>query len=224
MLLAAAACMIGTTAQSQDVYKQSGGENNIEVQFAPFGGSPISIGGIRYRKFTSATTAWRADVFLGFSSNTTIDGELPPIIDGNELTNGTMTTNTFNIQVSPGLEWHLPGTDRLSPYYGAVADIGFGRTADVFDTRNEAGTEFERFGRSTSGNFLIGLNGVGGFDYYFAHNIYLGAEIGFGVAARFNLAEKFIPEDGDTFTSTGNGSSISLGPNVVSRLRLGILF
>jgi hypothetical protein len=65
---------------------------------------------------------------------------------------------------------------------------------------------------------------VAGFDYYFHDNIYLGTEIGFGVAYRTELARKDIPEEGDTVTKKPNGSSLGFGPNVVARIRLGILF
>src|SRR2546430_14603264 len=64
-LLALGASMFIATADAQ---KQSGGENNLEVQFAPLSGTPISIGGIRYRKFSSdGTSAWRINLFVGKS-------------------------------------------------------------------------------------------------------------------------------------------------------------
>ena len=70
LIIAAAALFIGSTASAQDVMKQTGGEQNLEFLFAPLGGSPIGINGIKYRSFTSATTAWRASVFLGLNSET----------------------------------------------------------------------------------------------------------------------------------------------------------
>ena len=57
LIIAAAALFIGSTASAQDVMKQTGGEQNLEFLFSPLGGSPIGINGIKYRKFTSATTA-----------------------------------------------------------------------------------------------------------------------------------------------------------------------
>jgi hypothetical protein len=76
--VAAIAFTFGVQAQDGGIMKQQGGENNIELQLAPLGGSPISIGGIKYRKFTTATTAIRADVFLGFNNSTDVT-EVPDV-------------------------------------------------------------------------------------------------------------------------------------------------
>ena len=51
-MIALGACMFTATADAQ---KQTGGENNLQVLFAPLGGSPISLngGGISFRKVAS---------------------------------------------------------------------------------------------------------------------------------------------------------------------------
>lgn len=218
-LFAAAAMFIGTAANAQDVYKQTGGEQNIEVLFAPLGGSPIGINGIKYRKFTSATTAWRAEVFLGFSSSTDIGTELNSNFEPVEVKD---RSSNFDIVLSPGLEWHLPGTDRLSPYYGAVLNIGLSRSTDrseflVVDDVEEMTTK--------NGSLSLGLAGVGGFDFYFADNIYMGAEIGvgFGFTSDSDTVMESTVSGSDT-VETPNGSSLDFGPIVQGRIRLGILF
>jgi opacity protein-like surface antigen len=216
LLFAAAAMFIGTAANAQDVYKQTGGEQNIEVLFAPLGGSPIGINGIKYRKFTSATTAWRAEVFLGFSSSTDITGLTA---DEDELRD---RSSAFDIVLSPGLEWHLPGTDRLSPYYGGVVNIGFNTSRDRSEFEGADGIEENT---TKNGSLSLGLAGVGGFDYYFADNIYLGAEIGvgFGFTSDFDTVSETTVEGVDN-VETPNGSSLNFGPIVQGRIRLGILF
>jgi opacity protein-like surface antigen len=219
-LFAAAAMFIGTAANAQDVYKQTGGEQNIEVLFAPLGGSPIGINGIKYRKFTSATTAWRAEVFLGFSSSTDIRTELNSNFEPVELDD---KANSFDLVLSPGLEWHLPGTDRLSPYYGAVLNIGFSRTNDKseFLGASDAIEEMD----TKNGSLNLGLAGVGGFDFYFADNIYMGAEIGvgFGFTNEFDTVMESTVSGSET-VETPNGSSLNFGPIVQGSIRLGILF
>lgn len=212
-LITATACFIGSATQAQDVYKQTGGEKNIEALFAPFGGSPIGINGIKYRTFTDATTALRAEVFLGFGSTSTETSM--------EGVAGTSSTSSFDIELNPGIEFHLPGTDRLSPYYGGVLQIGFNREAQNFEADDvDAETS------TTDGAFRLGLFGVGGFDYYFAHNIYLGAEIGFGLGftSNFDTVTETTANNETTTTEAPNGSSFDLGPAAVGRLRLGILF
>jgi hypothetical protein len=218
-LFAAAAMFIGTAANAQDVYKQTGGEQNIEVLFAPLGGSPIGINGIKYRKFTSATTAWRAEVFLGFSNSTDIGTDFNSSGEPVEVKD---RSSAFDIVLSPGLEWHLPGTDRLSPYYGAVANIGLSRSTErsefVPDNSVEENT-------TKNGSLSLGLAGVGGFDFYFADNIYMGAEIGvgFGFTSLSDTVQESTVSGSET-VETPNGSSLDFGPIVQGRIRLGILF
>jgi hypothetical protein len=219
-LFAAAAMFIGTAANAQDVYKQTGGEQNIEVLFAPLGGSPIGINGIKYRKFTSATTAWRAEVFLGFSSATTVSTEFDSNFEPVELND---KSSSFDIVLSPGLEWHLPGTDRLSPYYGAVLNIGYSTSTDKseFLAPNDDIEE----NTTKNGSLGLGLAGVGGFDFYFADNIYMGAEIGvgFGFNSDFDTVMESTVSGSET-VETPNGSSLNFGPIVQGSIRLGILF
>ncbi len=218
MILALAVCFAGAAANAQDVYKQTGGEKNIEVLFAPFGSSPIGINGIKYRKFTSASEAWRAEVFLGFNSSTSINGTAT---NGDELRD---RSSSFDIQLTGGKEWHLPGTDRLSPYYGAIATLGLNSSRDRSEIEFGANNDIEE-STISNGNFSVGAAAVGGFDYYFAHNIYLGAEIGFGVnfISEFDQVQSSTIENSEDIT-TPQGGAFNVGPIAQARLRLGILF
>lgn len=216
-LLAAAALLIGSTANAQDVFKQQGGEQNIEFLFAPLGGSPIGINGVKYRKFTSATTAWRATVFLGFNSATDI------MLGGDDgTTELKMNMSEFNIQIAPGIERHFPGTDRLSPYYGAEALIGFMNTREKEEFL--VGDDIEE-GTVKNGSLTLGANAICGVDYYFHDNIYIGAELGFGLqfTTDFDTVEESTAEGSET-TETPNGNSFGIGPNVVGQIRAGFLF
>jgi opacity protein-like surface antigen len=218
MILAIAACFAGTAANAQDVYKQTGGEQNIEVLFAPFGGSPIGINGIKYRKFTSATEAWRAEVFVGFSSNTDVTGLTA---DEDELRD---RSGAFDIELTVGKEWHLPGTDRLSPYWGPALNVGFGNSSERSEFVNEGSTDIEE-SKTTGGSLTVGAALFGGADYYVADNVYIGAEIGIGVAftTLFDTTTSFSVDGVDDVT-TPNGGSFNFGPVAQARLRLGILF
>jgi opacity protein-like surface antigen len=214
LFIAAAALLIGTTAQAQDVYKQQGGEKNIEFLFAPLGASPIGINGIKYRTFTDANTALRATVFLGFSSETDVT------VAGEEELNDVMSE--FNISIAPGIEKHFAGTDKLSPYYGGELLIGFARES----ARSEflGGTDNSVQESTTrNGSLTLGLNGICGVDYYFADNIYIGGELGFGVAFT-NEFDTVTETDGADDTEVPNGNSFNIGPNVVGQIRAGFLF
>jgi hypothetical protein len=219
--VAAIAFTFGVQAQDGGIMKQQGGENNIELQLAPLGGSPISIGGIKYRKFTTATTAIRADVFLGFNNSTDVT-EVPDV-NGDPIEVKDKTSE-FNITVSPGIEMHLEGTNRLSPYYGGVVNIGFSRMSSDDETYDPVEDEIYTE-TTTDGSLTLGLNGVFGFDYYFAKNIYIGGELGFGLQFETMLDTKFeSTQDGVDSAESPNGSSFNLGPNVVGQIRTGVLF
>lgn len=227
LLIAAAALFIGSTASAQDgdVYKQTGGEKNFEVLFAPLGGSPIGLDGIKYRNFTSTNTAFRVAVFVGFNTNTDVsigfgggNGE-----GGSEKELKTITSD-FDISIRPGLEYHLNGTDRISPYYGFEGVISFGTSSKKEDQVIE--NDIKRLKTNSEGAFGVGANAFAGVDFYIANNLYIGAEFGLGIFFESDMKSKSEYWNGSKIdvAEAPGGSSLSFGPNVVSALRLGLLF
>ena len=216
------------TAQAQTQYRPAGGEKNLELMFAPLGGSPVSMAGIKFRKFGSATSAMRLGVFVGFENKTTI---LQVEDSPNNLSELKKKESSFTIAIQPGIEKHMTGTDRLSPYIGGYVDLSFvskNKKTDSQLPNNKVGYLQEK-----GGDLGLGLNAVAGFDYYFAQSLYLGSELGFGIAAKMPMKNKTetlaLNADGAEVTTNGdstkdNVSSIQLGPNVVGQLRLGWLF
>lgn len=223
LIIAAAALFIGSTASAQEVMKQTGGEQNLEFLFSPLGGSPIGINGIKYRKFTSATTAYRATVFLGLGSTTT--KTLGGTNNDKELKS---TKSNYDISIRPGIENHWLGTDRLSPYYGGEALIGFGGKSQKDDVMYGTDNSSKTVKTSSQSSLTLGVNAFAGMDFYFADNIYLGAELGFGIAYTMDMDKKteYINTGNGEITSgeAPGGNSFNLGPNVVGAIRLGFLF
>jgi outer membrane protein W len=225
-LIAAAALLIGGTANAQDVFKQQGGEQNIEVQFTPLGGSPIGINGIRYRSFSSATRALRAEVFLGFQSSSEVS------LGGSEgETELSMGESSFDISLAAGIENHWAGTDRLSPYWGYVGSLGFGNERATQEYVTNADDDVEKLVESSQGSLTVGVSGVVGFDYYFADNLYLGAEVGFGIQYMMmfdeNIETPGSDDDGDfqiDESTAPGGNEFGIGPVVQGSIRLGFLF
>jgi len=218
LLIAAFVLFIGSSVNAQDVYKQQGGEKNVEVLFSPLGGSPIGINGIKYRSFTSATSAWRANVFIGFNNDSDV------MLGGGNDGMGELNSSSseFTIAIAPGIERHFAGTDRLTPYYGGEAVISFMRMTDKMEYNSAGDTEEIT---TKNGSFGFGLNGIFGADYYFADNIYIGFELGFGF--QFTSESDTVIEDsaeGAEDVESPNGSSINLGPNAVGQIRAGVLF
>lgn len=223
LIIAGTLLMFAATSNAQD-FKPTEGSKNLEFQFAPLGGSPINISGIRYRKFSSTTEAMRINAFLGYSRESTIKQE-----DGDNQKRLVDRESQFTINLRPGIEKHFEGTDRLSPYYGGEIDLGYTRTVNRKQT--QAGADkvvTERRINDGDANWRFGLNAVAGFDYYFAKHLYIGAELGFGVSFINPLATR-VKSDADGFkepdpTKVNKSPKINFGPNVNSALRLGYLF
>ena len=150
-----------------------------------------NIPGVRARKFLSDTKAIR------------LTGNLS-IIDSGEPGADT----NFTLAAGIGVENHMKGAERLSTYWGYEGSIGLqsGNSEsidpDTFDPIMEKTTTFG-----------VSAQVFTGFDYYIMPNIYLGAEINYGIAI---INRK--PEG-----ATGS-TSIKIQPNVLPALRLGWRF
>lgn len=215
-------------AVSADAQKQTGGEKNLEVQFAPLGGNPVSISGIRLRLFNSEASAIRIGFNIGGTSSSEITQEADNDTDALELSS---TDKTFNFSIRPGYEKHFAGTDRLSPYVGAELLIGIARTTEIVEDQyaDNGGDQQMLTTTTKGGTTTFGINAVAGTDFYFADNIYLGAEIGFGFSRSKDGESETTYEnapDGfeDSTSILNNQTNSGWGPNFQGTLRLGWLF
>lgn len=229
-VLAVTALLAGiASTQAQEQYRPVGGEKNLELMVAPLGGSPVTMAGIKYRHFGSATSAMRLGVFLGYQNKTTI------LQDEDSKTNKLelkKKESSITVAIQPGLEKHMTGTDRLSPYIGGYLDLNF----TTKNTKEETQLTDTKMGydQTKKASLGFGLNAVAGFDYYLAKSLYFGTELGFGVVATMPMKNKtetvtLDATSGNEVTTSGdskkdNVSSIQVGPNVVGQLRLGWLF
>lgn len=220
-------------AEAQTPYKQDAGNKNLEVMFAPLGGSPISMGGIKYRAFSSETMAFRLTTFIGFGSEKEFIGFMGEPDSEGELTEEYYsTTSNLDISLRPGIEFHMPGTDRLSPYYGGELLLGYSSTTmktdtDYMDVTTDPENPEMVYGAEDtekSGSLNFGLNAFAGVDYYFAENIYVGTELGFGFGFNMGLDTEVDNAAAEDVVTTPGDSSFNLGPNVVGQIRLGFLF
>ena len=219
LLIAAIAAGVFTTSNvnAQD-FKPAGGEKNIEVNFAPLGGSPISINNLRLRYFMSSDMAIRVGFSVASSSTTdiTLGGTTGEI----EIEN---KSSSFGLTINPGIEKHFAGTDRLSPYIGAELLFTLISTSDLDQETTSLTDDAIVETETTNGSTTFGLNLVLGADWYFSKHIYMGTEVGFGFASTSNADTEVTPPTGSSVTSP-NGSSFDLGPTFNSAIRLGFLF
>lgn len=226
------------------MYRPDAGDGNFEVNFAPLGGTPVTMPGFKYRHFFSQRSAFRLGLFVGYQNENTVTQEENTNDDG-EVTALELfdRMNMFTVNLQPGYEKHMEGTDRLSPYVGAFANIGYTSETMIEEMEFPIGASddpdlFAGEDKTTTSTLNLGLNLVAGADYYFAKKAYLGVEIGFGFAMNMDLQSKSemtsteLNDGGDTFIEVtdetegnlNNTNTTQIGPNVVGQIRLGWLF
>lgn len=217
LIFSLAAIAIGTLAYAQ---KPAAGDKTIETTLdLNFGNPGITYGSpeLRFRYFSSESMAFRLRLNLGSSSSTVKENN-----DSTEI----KTSSGFELGLSPGVEFHLPGTTKLSPYVGAQLPISFGTGGSVETTEKDPA-----LGNTTvtSGSvFGIGLNLVIGADYYITDGVYVGAETGLGLFNMTSIGEGStkITIGGTTIEQkTGTSSTFDLfGVNPTAGIRLGMRF
>jgi len=142
---------------------------------------------------------------------------------------GKQEKSSSEFTIGLGVEKHLKGTERLSPYFGAGILYSSG-TTDEITRSNTDGTNY-------APNFIqniipgatnsFGLNVLMGADYYFVNNIYIGIEIAWGYQSGTTA------QGTDESITSGNVSTIYVTPETSttgfavstnSGLRLGFRF
>jgi outer membrane protein W len=224
LLLVAACAAFGLSAFAQrpvdaNPFSLEGGLNLT-------GGSTFSAPAITLRYFAADNFAGRLG--LMYSSNKTVDNyygtkDFLPVADSL----GTRTVNNSMTWVSIGGSYHFSQLDRLSPYAAVDIMIGSGST-------NESWSDFDGFGfekgvsaKVNTSNSGFGFKLAAGFDYYFAENVFIGAELGFmSMSTNDKGGEASFTSGSSTTTikllSQGNSSSFS--NTATSAIRLGWRF
>ena len=181
--------LVSAVALSSTMFAQKGTTDNpysLEgaVNFTSAEGMTWQAPDVRVRYFFKDNLAAR--VTLGYSSSN----------------NGDLDNSSSSIGL--GVEYHLAGNDKMSPYFagGLVIGSGSGVTIEV----DEFGDEYLLTTKTKS----LGFGMVAGLDYYVTENLYLGLEIGL-----VNFKSNTIPVLDKNVTSTtmelGGGSAIRLG-------------
>ena len=182
---------------------------------------------LKLRYFASENFAVRLG--LQMNNEKTVDNYYGFDAQGDETADslGTVTSKDRLTWVSVGGSYHFSQMDRLSPYVALDIMIGSGSTKiEGVDTD---GADYVA-GLTTSASSKqsgLGLNIAGGFDYYFAENVFIGGEVGF----MFLSAKDKGGESSSTFGSTtlsgttlSSGSASSFGNSATAAIRLGWRF
>lgn len=207
-------------------YKPEEGSFMMEVGFAPFhsvivddeagtrtNGSLVNLQGGLLRGVYVLTD--NLQLKLGFGLSIFKD------VDDNGETGDAWhkSTNRISIfSVCPGINYVFDGTDKLAPYIGG--ELGFG----IYSTKVTDESENNKTITKNQGGFnTFGVAAVSGFNYYFAKNIFIGAEVKLGVDMRTDK-KLSVENDGRTTTTETKVHSLNFQPQAVPSLRLGWAF
>lgn len=210
-----------TAVETSEInYKPGAGSFTLEVGFSPFNTSneTISLSGGEIKGIYSITDNFGVRLGLGFSKvSSSVERE-----DANDdLDKEANSLSEFSL--SPGIVYSFNGTSRLTPYVGL--DLNFATAGDKvtydYETLDTDGVTKN----GTVGYNAFGVNIFSGFNYYFAKNLYIGAEIGFGIASAKDK-DVYVEIDGEDVSTKRQPQSKATVATVFSAptLRLGWTF
>lgn len=215
--------LAGATSLAMAQKPTEGNPSSLEVQLNLAGESnTVASPTLKYRYFLSSNLAVRFG--LGYNGDKT-EENFTENADGTGAS-GTLEIKSSSFEVSPGVEYHFAGTDRLSPYLGVAITIGSGKYSEDGSATDGVeyveGLNFEYEAPMS----MFGFSILAGMDYYVAENLFVGAELGWGsTSTTFKEAEGSASFDGTTnsFTEPEFKSSTS-GFGSVGGVRLGWRF
>lgn len=223
-MMIAAIAVFGFTANAQrpvdeNPFSFEGGLN--------LNGTTFEAPSVKLRYFAADNMAGRLGLSMSNTSTTTnfygtnADGDLI------ESMLGTEVSKTSTTWVSVGGSYHFSQLEKLSPY--AALDVMMGSQSIKTDGDKTDGSSYDatyKYSSNTSSSGF-GLNIATGFDYYFAQNVFIGAELGFmlstwkdkGGSSTATIASTTVTND--LFSS---GSSSTFGNSASGSIRLGWRF
>ncbi|MDR0803040.1 outer membrane beta-barrel protein [Fluviicola sp.] len=180
--------------------------------------------GLRFRYFVTDNIAVRLS--LGFNSAKRTENFYQNEND-NSGGSGTYVTKLGTTTIGIGAEYHFKGTGRLSPYAGLDINFGMGKFSTdgkQTDGNTWVSADYAEKSVQKTGGFGIGL--VGGTDYYFVENFYLGVELGLGFNSyTMKAGTSSVTIAGVTAEVKGNEMKQSgFANNVFGQFRLGWRF
>lgn len=201
----------------ENQFKADEGSIMAEIGFAPLLSDAVSLNGglLRGIYVLSEKVELKLGLGFGISKDVVDNGQ-----EGDEWERNAERVSRFSI--APGFNYTFKGTEKLCPYVGA--EVSFALTSNK--TYSETNTTSATLKNEGCYN-VVGVAGQLGFNYYFVKNLFIGAEIGIGVAAQF---ERDVKSETTQDNQTNNNEvdvhhhSVGFSPVVTPSLRLGWAF
>jgi len=192
---------------------------NFQTGNAPIG---LTISEIRMRYFLKQDLALRTRLAFNFEQSTdfsydALNPTSPPF---------TIDQRSSDFNLLLGIEKHLEGTEKLSPYFGAEGGLGISSMSkEGTNTINGATyTENGQMSLVNSGGFSVYGGLIFGADYYFLPSIYIGAEIGYGFGFQDDGTAQYWNNNTNETREMIAGSRMGFTLQTNSGIRLGIKF
>lgn len=221
LLLVVAFAAVGTIAFAQ---KPTSGNKTVEIGLSSVIGTPVSannpagvpVGVLKGRYFMSDNMAIRGSFGVGMGSTTTTAANTEETV-----------TKTTGFAIGAGIEKHLAGTSKLSPYIGA--ELGFGIASGSTEITNFGGTAGDKQTTTGGGTSNLRLNAMLGADYWIVEKVYIGAELGMTLFGSSTVADTEIETTAGGATAKvtvkGNsGSNFGIAPAALGMVRIGLMF
>lgn len=225
-----------TTGDVTTEFGLSGGLGNTGISL------PGNNGFFKARYFKSENVAYRASLSLGSTSNTKdIDDYTGKGTSAERHTTGKNKASNTGFLLGFGLEKHFTGTERLSPYIGGEALLGYASQSTIAEsTTKNSGSNTTAY-NFTSKNTVkgpntlsFGVRGVFGADYYFTKRVFLGVEAGLSLmfasegktktTSESTLTQSNTTTSQTNTTETPGGRSFGITPSVITGVRIGYAF
>ena len=181
-------------------------------------GMSFAAPSLRLRYFATDNIAARVQFGFGGDGSSVVNVPSSESYTYYENADGTGATGTVDIARSQwnlglGAEYHLTGTDKMSPYFSAGISIGAGSYEESWANSDGEAYSAAITDASITGGFSSFGWGLGaGFDYYVADNLYMGLELNLTSTSINNDATHVmvmgntaahIPESSMTYTNIG---------------------
>lgn len=160
---------------------------------------------IRARYFVNENIAARVQLGLGDGLGTA-QSETNRFFENADGTGGEgiQEINRMSWMAQIGGEYHLAGTDRLSPYFMLGINFGGGSYKETWTMFDGTGYN-SNLGAEVNGSFSMFGVGLGaGIDYYIFENVYAGLEMGLNFSS-YNFADRTVD-----ITTTAGGASTTV--------------
>lgn len=225
ILITLAALTSFSLANAQD-FKPVAGKVALELNAAsPFAAStPFSLPQYGFKARYFIADQWVAR--LGFNWDLTNSTSTKFLSNG--IDKEDETTFNYAIAIVPGFEKHFEGTDRLSPYLGALLPIGFGSSEEVTYSGVSNVSKTKTTVDNATGFTSIGLSLISGTDFYMFKSLYLGVEFGltFSYAASKDKETSYEVTGGAAIPkeTLDGGTTFKITPAANAAFRLGYWF